>query len=168
MDFSRNEILEILSAMGVEMPSETKLSTDTLQSRLYKTIECAQPVLKAKSLPNAIHPSKLKLWSEVSTGPLLMSVVQLALNHQELGKLDRHNRANGISEAPPSFKGFSYDLRGIILGLAKNWDVRSRLAIVNDEAGTFGMTIHVGHTKLYAGAELISCFNLNRWSKYTL
>ncbi len=168
MDFSRNEILEILSAMGVEMPSETKLSTDTLQSRLYKTIECAQPVLKAKSLPNAIHPSKLKLWSEVSTGPLLMSVVQLALNHEELASWTDTTEQTGFLRLLPPLKAFSYDLRGIILGLAKNWDVRSRLAIVNDEAGTFGMTIHVGHTKLYAGAELISCFNLNRWSKYTL
>ena len=63
MEFADNRIavLKALSAMGVEIPEDTKLATEELVKRLSRAIDYSQLLQETKIKPD-INPSKLKKW----------------------------------------------------------------------------------------------------------
>ncbi len=134
MDFDREDIIEILRGMCVELPADTKLPLSALNQRLNRAISHSQASMKSKE----INPDTLKRWHDVSDSRL--TDVMGALSAGEVEMMMTKSAGQVISTA--LLNAFML-LRCIIGGIGEQGDELSKLVIINDEAGTYSFTIRV-------------------------
>jgi len=140
MEINREEIIEILGNMGVELPVGTKLPLFALQQRLTRALDLAQAPLNRKE----IKPEDLKKWSTVSKARRLIDMMG-TISWKEAGVLA------GSAAGPPEFLNAFMDLRNAVATIGGNWDDGSKLAVVEDEARTYGFTMRV-RTRSFFGS----------------
>lgn len=150
MDFSREETIEVLANMGVELPSDTKLPPDALNSRLDRAIELAQAPFKLKHEASSdMNPTTLKKWSSTAIGKKRLEGAVSKMNWKEAVILQSHAQATAPGRdydevsTPPAFINAFMDLRNAMNVLAESWGEGLSLAVLEDEDGIHGFTMRV-------------------------
>ncbi|KAJ7060580.1 hypothetical protein C8F01DRAFT_1143173 [Mycena amicta] len=142
---SRQEILDLLAAMGVRLPPKTKLPDTELDKRLSKTLDSAQylsRVVPDPPLDPTIHPcwfDKTRKSMTVLDGIHRHNMLEAGMNAQQ--------RATG-TEAFPLFGNPFMDLRQTLMAIAKTCDegrVGTKIPpiAIQDEADTSGIAMRV-------------------------
>ncbi|KAF7329219.1 MYND-type domain-containing protein [Mycena kentingensis (nom. inval.)] len=119
---SRQQILELLSAIGVDLPPKTKLSDAELDKRLTKTLDSAQYI--SRVVPNTpFDPTSLPSWSS-SRNAKKQSVGDAIRRHNfyEAG-LFAASEETGV-EPFPLYSSPFWDLRQTLMALGMACDNR--------------------------------------------
>lgn len=118
---SRRETLSILSAIGVELPPETRLSDEALEKRLKQAINAAQCL--AQHIPNSpLNPATLAAWPSTSPGDdrSVHDAVKRGDMAEALANLEA--RMQGRDNAVALYQNAVLDLRQTLMALASMLD----------------------------------------------
>lgn len=141
--------------MGIEIPGDTKLSDSSLIKKLDQALNSAQSV-STLNLPASFNPSALRVWSQNSQKPALEAIRRgnFAEAMQNVAASSRG------TEAFPLYKNAFIDLRQTLMHLAKQWDNKNDVAIIQDAEQDHAICVRV------SGAILFVCLLLSSTDCY--
>ncbi|KAF7305409.1 MYND-type domain-containing protein [Mycena chlorophos] len=148
---SRQEILDLLAAMGVDLPPKTKLPDAELDKRFSKTLDSAQYLSRVVPDP-PLDPSVYPSWLDKTrrAGPVLDGIRRH--NVGEAG-LFAQQRVTGTDPFPLYGNPFM-DLRQTMMSIANTCDNMvsgGKIApmVVQDEADTAGILMRVLDVRMF-------------------
>lgn len=120
---TRQEIIQVLSALGVEMPPETKLADPALLSRLDLALKASQELPDVLPSPSSstLKIASLTDWPSGRLGP-----VQAAMYRANLAETYQVAMLKQAGVEAPTFGDVGndvfYELRQSVLSLGQSWD----------------------------------------------
>ncbi|KAH9925054.1 uncharacterized protein BXZ73DRAFT_50322 [Epithele typhae] len=135
--FTRTELLQVLSSIGVELPKNTKLPDNELSKRLRDALNLAQ---EKDTLPPTFDVEKMKKWplfdqpssKENSAGARKSKQSLLeAMKRSNLGEAFQ-NALTGNKAQPDLYKDVFTDLRQTVMNVANNLDAGHKAFILHD------------------------------------
>lgn len=129
----RQEILQVLSAMGIYMPPGTKLPDEALSTRLDLALKSSQelPVVLPSPSSTTLEISSLEDWPSNRLGN-----VQGAMYRANMAETSQVAALKQAGVERPTFGDVGddvvYELRQSILSLGKSWDEHIPCVIVQD------------------------------------
>lgn len=146
---TREETLEVLSSMGVDLPKTTKLSADVLDKRLCDALNYAQNRI---NLPASLDPMATAPqwpWPSGTNADAHENSLFKALRRGTLAEGDRNlaaQRAGVTLERTTLYKDPFEDLRETFLATGKVLDMGRRWLVVQDpKAQEYGVLMRVRH-----------------------
>ncbi len=138
---SRDELLEALSAMGICLPSKTKLLDEALLKRLRQALNASQTFSKTVD-KSPLNIKALSKWPGTSS---LVKSISRGNPHESMASIQcgmtRGGRESGLSPFPDNV---FMDLRRTILSLAESWDSKGiKRFILHDEHEKCAIMIRV-------------------------
>lgn len=147
----RDQTLQILSCIGVDLPPHTKLSDDALDDRLRKALNAAQTLSIATRTPSSLPVTAYPVWPKTGGKSVFEASIRTSIAEaQEVhGK-----RLAGISPVAELRVNPFVDLRQTISHLGKNWDQGNKMCLILDsqvdEASRIPMHVRVSEESLLA------------------
>lgn len=128
--FTRAELIEVLSTMGVSIPETSKLPKDALEKRLGHAINSSQSLSSIISRP----PISLSQYSKWAARPEDSRSVKDAIRRGDMGEAMRSLDAQlrGLDDTVPLHTNAFMDVRQTLLHLARNWDNGLDIAVMQD------------------------------------
>lgn len=138
---SRPETLAFLKVFGVELPPKTTLTTDMLEQKLRKTLDCAQYITDAM---NVDGPGK-KLLDIASLQPWSNGSVQIAIMRGLMSEAIQNQKKMlaGETKGPPLGLDPLMDVRQTVLSIAKHFDMGVTEFCSRDQTGSSAIIIRV-------------------------
>ncbi|KAI0761367.1 hypothetical protein BD413DRAFT_607160 [Trametes elegans] len=129
----RAELLHILSAMGVEIPENSKLSGETLEKRLRSALDASQ---ERDRFPTPYDVAVLPKWPVARAGEIDTSVRPLleAVRRGNMHEAMKNSMANrlGVGNPPELYIDPFMDLRQTVMSLANALDQGLKWAVIQD------------------------------------
>ncbi|KAJ4471599.1 hypothetical protein J3R30DRAFT_3527059 [Lentinula aciculospora] len=140
VDISRKEKLQFLHSMGVDLPSTTRLSEDTIEKKFRGAIDDSQSFATLIARP-PFDPSTLPLWSKNTCKTTLLEAVR-RVNFEEAFAHSRA-RSAGKENAWDLFGNTFMDARQTIMGLADGLDKGVKTAMIQDKDTKYAICVRV-------------------------
>ncbi|KZT04913.1 uncharacterized protein LAESUDRAFT_656844 [Laetiporus sulphureus 93-53] len=130
--FTREETLQLLSEMGIELPPATKLTDEALRMRLQKSLNAAQYLSDTlTSLP--IDPGSINVWPRTSSIEDERSVHKaVARNNMAEAKAIFGAQQSGRDIVAELHDIVMVDVRQTLMSIGKLWDEGFRWCIIQD------------------------------------
>jgi hypothetical protein len=135
---TRADYVALLSSLGVDIPTRTKLSDAALKERLQKSLDASQQlplVVPRGTIDPSIQPS----WSR-SSGSVEEAIGRVNIAE---GLANMMARAQGRENADDLGTNPFSDVRQTLLALGKYWDMENRSYIMQDEEQTSAIPMRV-------------------------
>lgn len=143
-DIPREDVLVLLSTMGVELPENTKISNDRLNKLLLQALDAAQRFTDLfKTTP--LNPSGHRKWN--SPKPLLEAVSRGNLTEAYENAMSGTNTPHRPTSTAKqdTFK----EVRQILLGLSAHYDQGRKDFVLLDTLAEWGIVIRVSLSYLF-------------------
>lgn len=182
LDPSREDILSLLSSMGIELPTTTKMSDSLLSKRLDRALDAAQyltqvfpdnPDFATTGTGDVVKTGTIGLvnlptWTEKNLkSALRRQTLKESLGMEDIEREERE-RTTGKIGPPPNLDPF-HTLRSLIPILGEEVDGGSKEVMVEDAESSHAMFVKVMSSSLYIYlilSLLMSCSNINRWLRF--
>ena len=130
---TRQETLQILSAMGVELPPGTKLPDEALIIRLDQALKSSQELPDILPSPSS---ATLKISSLADWPSSRLGYVERAMYRANMEETSRVAALKQAGVATPTFGDVGddifFELRQSVLSLGKSWDQRISCVVFQD------------------------------------
>lgn len=126
--FTRDELIQVLSDMGITIPTTSKLPKDALEKRLKQAINASQTLSAIITRP-PIDLSQYSRWPAQGGRSLFDAIRRGDLNETILST---QALFHGLADPFPLHKNAFMDVRQTLMGLAKYWDGGQHIAVMQD------------------------------------
>ncbi|KAJ7581241.1 hypothetical protein C8J56DRAFT_959461 [Mycena floridula] len=134
LDLDREAQLGLLASMGIALSRASPIPDLGLQKRLFSAIDYSQKFAKFFPSANFVDPSSLSIWTNQSK-PAVQAVMQATL-------AEMTGLARGSNTFPPYQDAF-LDVRQTIAGLAKLWDQKKSVVVLQDKSSEFAICVRI-------------------------
>lgn len=137
MEIDREEVLLLLSSLGIELPKNSKLPDDVLQKRLTKALDCTQYGFDLKTM----DPTTLKPWSTFTDKAVLQAASMVSM--KEARENVAHISLTGEQRETVLYVNPFQDLRQSVMALGYNWDAGVSTGIIQNKEKMHGILFRV-------------------------
>ena len=120
---TRQEVLQFLCSLGIELPPATKLPDSALNERLDQAIKSCEELVSER----ALHKLKLSSLRDWPSGRLKVAPAMMRLNAEEFSRQSIFN-----TELRDRALQLLSCLRHILIGFADSWDKGSKAFFIDD------------------------------------
>ncbi|KAJ6632517.1 hypothetical protein B0H10DRAFT_1772243 [Mycena sp. CBHHK59/15] len=142
----REEILGLLSSIGVDLPRKTKLPDSELDKRLFKALDSAQYLTRVIPTP-PLDPTSLPSWfRDKSNKPVLE-----AIRRHNIGEatLIYDSKMKGIDNPVPLYTNAFMDVRQTLMTIGDACDRGMRPIVLQDKGECSGICMRVLDVKQF-------------------
>lgn len=139
VEATRERKLGLLTAMGIELPSSTKLSKAALEQKLKFALDASQSYSKVIG-DGLFDPSKLPIWS-TNQGKSASEAVRRGNLHE--ARSNMMARLSGRENAVDLYENAFMDLRQTLMAFGSIWDQGFCFALLQDKDEEYAICVRV-------------------------
>lgn len=145
VDITREEKLQYLYSMGVDLPLTTRLPDDAIEKKFRSAIDASQSFATINAKP-PFDPSVLPPWSKTTCKTTLLKTVSRGNFEEAFANI--RARREGKDSAWPLFENTFMDARQTIMGLADGIDNGVNTALIQDKDTKCAICIRVRYPSM--------------------